>query len=230
MPLVSCIMPVYNGEKYIGEAIDSVLAQRGAPSELIVVDDGSTDGTAQVVHTFGERVRCLKQENAGPTVARNAGLALATGDLLAFIDADDVWEPDRLARQYADMMLEPAVDISVCLILNFFEAGFEPVTDFEKNHPKNAAVAGHAATGMLVWKRTFELVGPFNPELQHGSSADWFLRARAAGVRDRLVNEVLVHRRIHGENLSTKFSNESRAEFLSVIKASLDKRRHGQGA
>jgi glycosyltransferase involved in cell wall biosynthesis len=228
-PLVSCILPVYNGEKYIRQAIESVLAQSYPRVEIVVVDDGSTDGTEYVVRTFGDRVRYLRQDNAGPTIARNTGLAAATGELIAFIDADDLWSTDRLAVQYADLIAEPPVEVSVCLILNFFEPGFEPATEYERNHPKNAAVAGHAATGILLWKRTIERIGPFTPELHHGSSADWFLRARSLGVQDRLVNKVLVHRRIHGENLSKKFAEDSRSEFLSVIKASLDKRRKEQG-
>jgi len=229
-PLISCIMPVCNGEKYILEALESVMAQSYPLTEVIVVDDGSTDGTEQIVRTFGDRVRYLGRENAGPTIARNTGIAAATGDVIAFIDSDDVWSSDRLAVQFADMVSEPPVEVSVCLIKNFFEPGFEPATEFERNHPKNGPMPGHLSTGMLVWKKTMERIGVFNPALSHGSSTDWFLRARKAGVKDRLVSEILVHRRIHGENLSMRNADRSRDQFLAIIKASLDRRREGESA
>ena len=99
--LVSCIVPVYNGERYLREALDSILAQTYRPLEIIVADDGSADGTAGVVATFGDQVRYVRQHNQGPSSARNLGIRVPTGDFIAFLDADDLWHPEKLARQIA---------------------------------------------------------------------------------------------------------------------------------
>jgi len=97
-PLISCIVPVYNGERYLKEALDSILVQTHCPLEIIVADDGSTDGTASVVAGYGEGVKHLWQPNAGETAARNMGLSAAQGEFVAFLDADDLWHPEKLAR------------------------------------------------------------------------------------------------------------------------------------
>lgn len=98
-PLISCIVPVYNGEKYLDETLDSIFAQTYRPLEVIVIDDGSTDGTGNLVKARTEEVIYVLQDNAGPAAARNVGIATASADYLAFIDADDLWLPDKLTRQ-----------------------------------------------------------------------------------------------------------------------------------
>src|SRR5690242_6106612 len=105
--LISCIIPVYNGERYIKESIDSVLAQTYGTLELIVVDDGSIDGTAEVVTHYGERLRYVRQANGGTAAACNHGLSLAQGEFMAFQAADDVWHPEKLARQMARFAARP---------------------------------------------------------------------------------------------------------------------------
>ena len=97
---VSTIIPVFNGARYLGEAIESVMVQTHPALDVIVVDDGSTDGSAAVAQSFGDRVFTVRQQNLGQAAALNAGLALATGEYVAFLDADDLWEPEKAARQY----------------------------------------------------------------------------------------------------------------------------------
>ena len=99
--LLSVIMPVYNGAEFLAEAVASIVAQAYQPLEIIVVDDGSTDETATIVQSLGGEIRYLYQFNQGPAAARNAGLALAQGDLIAFLDVDDLWPADKLAQQMA---------------------------------------------------------------------------------------------------------------------------------
>src|SRR5690242_4967891 len=96
-PTVTCIVPVFNGERYLGEALDSIFAQGHQPLEVLVVDDGSTDGSAAVAKSYGDRVRYFFQPNAGPAAARNLGLEAARGEFIAFLDADDLWHRDKLA-------------------------------------------------------------------------------------------------------------------------------------
>jgi glycosyltransferase involved in cell wall biosynthesis len=106
-PLVSVVVPVRNGERFLGEALDSVLAQDYEPVELIVVDDGSTDGSGDIAGARGAHV--IRQEGGGLAAARNAGLAAAQGELVAFIDADDVWLPGKLVRQVEYLLDRPDV-------------------------------------------------------------------------------------------------------------------------
>src|SRR5947209_3181201 len=98
-PTVSAVIPVYNGQRFVADAINSVLDQSHPVLECLVIDDGSTDATSPVVEAFGARVVYVRQENAGVSVARNRGAELARGDLVAFLDHDDVWLRDKLARQ-----------------------------------------------------------------------------------------------------------------------------------
>lgn len=106
LPLVSAVVPVHNGERFLAAALDSVLFQDYEPLEVIVVDDGSTDRSAEVASS--RPVRLLRQENAGMAAARNAGIAHASGELVAFIDADDEWLPEAVARQAAVLAKEPS--------------------------------------------------------------------------------------------------------------------------
>lgn len=96
---ISVVIPAYNSEAHVGRALDSVLAQTFGADEIIVVDDGSTDGTGKVVASYGERVKCIRQENAGPGAARNTGIHAATGNWVAFLDADDEWVAEKLKLQ-----------------------------------------------------------------------------------------------------------------------------------
>ena len=104
---VSVVIPAYNVEKYIGRAIDSVLAQTRRPDEIIIVDDGSTDSTAEVIKSYGSKVRFIRQENGGASVARNTGIEAATGQWIAFLDADDEWLPEKLQLQIEHLMRNP---------------------------------------------------------------------------------------------------------------------------
>src|SRR5215471_2204625 len=111
--LISCIIPAYNAERYLREAIDSVLAQTYRPIEVLVVDDGSTDQTGEIVESYGARVHYLRQTNAGPAAARNCGFIEARGDFVAFCDADDVWHTEKLERQW--MHLHQRGELGYCV-------------------------------------------------------------------------------------------------------------------
>lgn len=119
-PLVTCIVPVFNGESYLSETLDSLLAQSYHPIEIIVVDDGSTDGTPAIVRRYGQQIRYLRQANAGAATARNLGLTAARGEFVAFLDADDLWHREKLDRQMVRFQARPELDYCLAHVQNFW--------------------------------------------------------------------------------------------------------------
>jgi glycosyltransferase involved in cell wall biosynthesis len=225
--LVSCIVPAYNAERYLGDAIDSILGQSYGQVEVLVCDDGSTDGTGDVVNRYGARVRYLRQENAGPCVARNLGVAHAMGEYYAFLDADDVWLPSKLARQMARFEARPELDYSVAHVENFID-GVWPAVGVAP--ALLTALPGFTVVALVVPRQAFARIGGFDASLKHSSDTDWFLRADEAGAIGELLPDVLVRRRLHGGNRSIQLAGSSRDEYLRIVKAALDRRRGRPGA
>ena len=223
-PLVSCVIPVFNGERHVREAIDSVLAQTHRPIEIVVVDDGSTDGTADAVRLYGDQVRYAHQANAGPPAARNHGLALARGDFVAFLDADDRWLPEKLAVQLARFAERPELDCCVTHARLFWtdalraeEALFRAQGRIEQ--------PGLAGTTMIARRRAFAAIGGFDTAQKHVATVTWFARARDAGLAVETLPDVLALRRMHEGNLSRQERGDSHDEFLLMFKRTLDRRR-----
>jgi glycosyltransferase involved in cell wall biosynthesis len=227
---VSCIVPVFNGERFLSDAVDSILAQVHRPIEIIVVDDGSTDGTPGVIAGYGDRVRGLRQANTGPAAARNAGVGSARGEFVAFLDADDRWHPEKLARQVARFAARPQLDVSVTHLQNFWIADLREEEARLRAHRIARPMAAYLASTILARRRVFAFVGEFDPELRFGHSCEWFLRAEARGAVVEEIPEVLYYRRLHHHNRSRQHSAESREEFLRLVKAHLDRRRGGKRA
>ena len=219
-PRISCIIPAWNAGAYLAPAIESVLGQSYPPHELIVVDDGSTDGTPEVIASFAGRVRAVRQDNAGHGAARNAGLKLAHGDFVAFLDADDLWHPGKLQQQVAAFREERDLGLCFSWLRNF--SGEPPAWTAEGGE---ASVPGYSSVTALVRRAVFDRVGLFDPALRHGGDRDFFMRAAEAGIAKRLLAEVLVLRRLHDANRSRQLSDNSRAEYVRILKASLDRRR-----
>jgi glycosyltransferase involved in cell wall biosynthesis len=225
-PHISCIIPVFNGEKYLSEAIESILKQTYPFLEIIVVDDGSTDGTATVVSSYRSRIRYVRQSNAGPAMARNLGLSAARGDYLAFLDADDLWHPAKLERQVACFQHRCELELCVTHVQNFWVPELKDEADRFRNHRLTRPLPGYVTQTLLARRALFERVGPFNVALRHGDAQDWFLRAAEEGAVMKLLPDVLVYRRLHHGNFSREVS-AAHDDHLLIIKASLDRRRVG---
>jgi glycosyltransferase involved in cell wall biosynthesis len=223
--LISCIVPVFNGEGYIREALESILAQTHRPLEIIVADDGSTDRTASIVAGFGERVRYVKQSNKGPATARNLGLSMATGDLVAFLDADDLWHPEKLERQLARFHARPELDYCVTHAQNFWIPELEVEAEKYHNHRISKPMPGYVTQTLMARRVLFEAIGLFDSALSHSDSTDWFLRAAEHGAVMELLPEVLTYRRLHSNNRSRIRAAKSRDEFLELLRLSLGRRR-----
>jgi glycosyltransferase involved in cell wall biosynthesis len=226
-PLVSVMIGVYNAEAYLGEAIDSVLAQTYQPLELIVVDDGLTDGSGDVAKAHGDALRYERQENAGNGAARNRGVELASGSLLAFLDADDRFLPDKLERQWKALEDGDGADMVFGHVREFVSP---ELSQLERGAIRAAAEPSPwtAPNLMLIRRDAFFRVGPFSETLKVGVTVDWYARALEAGLRGVMLDEVVLERRLHTQNNGLRES-DSRSQYLHVLKASLDRRR-GSGA
>ena len=226
-PLISCIVPVFNGARYLAEALESILNQTYRPLEIIVIDDGSTDQTPAVMRRYSDRIRSLHQDNAGPAKARNRGGAESGGDCIAFLDADDLWHPEKLERQAARFRARPELDVCVTHVQNFWIPELEKEKVRLQNHRFAQPLPGYATQALLARRSVFDRVGCFDDSLRAVDDTDWFLRAFEVGVILEMLSDVLVRRRLHDKNLSRgALAYES---LLDVIKNSLDRRRRQDG-
>jgi len=210
-PLVSVVIPAYNAAAYLEDALGSVAAQGYEPIEAIVVDDGSSDGTCEVARCFQPPVTLIAQAHAGPGAARNAGVAAARGEFLAFLDADDLWTASSLALRLTALE-QRGLDLIYGQAIEFGGGMASP--------PQAALLAGTA----LLRTASFHRVGWFRTDLRVGEFIDWCARAREAGLRMEALAEAVLRRRIHGSNLGVR-EREARADYLEVVRAALERRR-----
>ncbi|MCX6033071.1 MAG: glycosyltransferase family A protein [Chloroflexi bacterium] len=220
---ITVIIPVHNGERYLGEAIQSVLAQTLPPTGILIVDDGSTDDSAQIARAFGPPVRCLRQPNRGPAAARNLGVSQATGDLLAFLDADDLWTTDKLARQMQMLQADPACEAVLGRVGNFISPELD---DAERRLlSKSATQTGSFHIGALLIRRTaFLRVGWFDTRWRQGEFIEWWARAARLNLSFTVLPELVLRRRLHTGNLMRR-DVQGRADYLRLLRELLAQRR-----
>lgn len=228
-PLVSCIVPVYNGELYLAEAIESVRAQTYPRLEIIIVDDGSADGTAGIARRYAPHATYLHQQNQGPAAARNLGLGAARGEFVSFLDADDLWHPGKIERQLSCFEAHAGLEVCLTKFQNFWVEELAREARKLKDHPLARPMTGFAPPTLLARRSVFEKVGLFDPTRRHGENMDWFLRAADLNVAIHLLPEPLVRRRIHPGNMTRTEGSASRDAFLRFVKDVLDRRRRGEG-
>jgi glycosyltransferase involved in cell wall biosynthesis len=197
-PLVSAIIPVYNGAKFIAEAINSICMQNYDPMEIIVVDDGSTDDTPGIVQSF-KNIRYIYQPNQGCAAARNNGIRNSTGKLIAFLDADDYWTNNNLNIQVTCLLKHPHIGYSLGMQRNFLECGIERPSWVREELMLKEYIGTLQA--LVMHKEIFDTVGLFNEDFRISSDVEWFSRLADAGISRMVVPEVVVYRRIHDSNL-----------------------------
>jgi glycosyltransferase involved in cell wall biosynthesis len=221
-PLVSVVIPVYNGARYLRAALESVFAQTYRSFEVIVVDDGSVDDSGKIAQSFPE-VHYIRQENQGVAAARNNGIAVARGEFFAFLDQDDLWTPEKLRLQIGHLFSHPDLGYTLTHQQFFLEPGATLPAWFRKE--LLSSVHTGWVLGTLVVRRTvFDTVGNFSTGYSAANDSDWFFRAKAAGIPMAVVPELLLLKRIHGANDSGR-SKEILSELLKVVKTSLDRQR-----
>ena len=221
---VSVLLACWNAAPYVEEAVQSVLDQRPAPFEVIAVDDGSTDRSAAVLEGFGTRLVLIRQANSGVCAALNRAAAEAAGDALAFIDADDLWTPGKLARQMEALAADPALDA----VFGFMETFASPdLREDERSRlriPERPAPA-FTKNGILIRKAAFDRLGGFDPERRNADFFAWYARAIREGFRWRLLPDVVCRRRLHAQNMSRLDRDRQNRDYLLTMKAFLDARR-----
>lgn len=200
---ISCIVPVFNMERYVGEALQSVLSQSQRHCEILVVDDGSSDSTAREVQRFGDAVIYLHQPHAGVSAARNLGVGRARGEFICFLDADDRYHPAKLRDQIDAFTCNPKLEFCDAHSRYFWT---EELTENERRadhryaHPFWETLApGHISTWM-VRRAAFDRVGLFDEDLHFSEDTDWLLRCRDAGVVRQTLPQCLSSRRLHPGN------------------------------
>ncbi len=218
---VTVIIPIFNGERFIEGVIKNVREQDYAPLEIIIIDDGSTDSTADAVASFRDNIRYIHQENRGPAAARNRGINMSSGNVIAFLDVDDLWPRNKVKRQVSFLQDNPRVEIVQGLIQEFaLNIPIEPekVPLKASSKPYNFINLGCAS----FRKSVFDKVGLFDETLHFNEDTDWFFRAWENNIAKSVLNEVSLFYRKHAGNMT---GNVGLVEsgFVRLFKKHLDR-------
>ncbi len=223
MSRISAIVAVRDGELYIADAIDSMLGQSMPPDEVVVVDDGSRDGTAAIVEGYDDPVRMIRQEPLGQSVALNAALGTVDGELIAFLDADDLWTPRKLELQCGALENDPELDVVFGQVEEFISPDLSEAERAELRATERPTPAKLKGT-MVIRSTALRRAGPFAAGWQVAEFVDWYSRATDAGLREKMLPEVVLRRRLHRTNIGRR-RKDSRSEYVTVMRERLQRRR-----
>lgn len=220
---ITAIIPAYNALDFLPGAIASIRTQTFPVEEIIVVDDGSADGTADYAASL-PGVHFIRQENAGPAAARNTALKVASGDFVAFLDADDRWPADKLETQLERFHREPELMVVSGRVQYRFLTGAPIERDEELKMRRDNSII-HVHLGAALFRReAFETVGLFDPSFRFHEDQDWFLRFKESGRRMAILDEITLHYQVHGGNMTNGMDMQATG-LLRAMKNSLDRRR-----
>ncbi len=221
---ISVIIPAYNSTVHLLTCLNSVIAQTYAVSEIIIIDDGSTNNTKQLVKSYkDERISYYYQENKGIGGARNTGVKKAKGNYLAFIDHDDVWVPHKLQLQIERLLLDSSTDVVFSHISQFYSSEVNKEYKAKYLCPTRPSKGRHAGT-MLIKKDDFLKVGFYDEQLGVGESIDWVGRLDDCLLRSAIIPEVLMYRRMHYNNFGI-ISKQNRQDFAKVFAKRIKEKR-----
>ena len=229
-PKVSVIIPNYNYEKFIAATVESVLSQTYGNIEIIIIDDGSKDNSLEVLKQFGDKIRVIEQKNAGVSVARNHGVSLSTGEYIAFLDADDIWLPEKLERQIEKFNSDAEIGLVHCS-MTLINPKEEPIGEMNNGQEgfvseefllfERGVVVGAGSTA-LVKRSIFDEVGGF--DLRLSTAADWdFCYQVSRKHKIGFVPEPLVLYRMHGTNMHGNINAMEHDMLLGFDKAFAEK-------
>lgn len=226
-PTVTAAIAVRDGEAYLAEAIESVLAQSRPCDQVVVVDNGSTDRSAAIAAGYGPPVEVVGESRPGIGAARNAAVRAARGDFLAFLDADDLWERGKIEAQLGAFAAEPELQLVFGHVRQFVSPDMPAAEAATLRVPAEPQPGLHIGA-MLARRDAIEAVGPWAEEVRVSDGLTFFLRARELGLAQKMLAETVTLRRVHGANHSIH-NRDERAEFARHLKRSLDRRRGAVG-
>ncbi len=200
-PLVSVIVAVKNGARFLAQALDSILAQDYRPLEIIIVDGQSTDDTARIAHSYPE-ARFLPQATLGVANAYNQGIAAALGEFVAFLSHDDLWLLEKLSSQVDYMQAHPEIDYTVTRAEFFVEPGFAFPSHLLREELLEGSRVMRIMETLVARRELFDQIGGLDPQFATGEDVDWYARAQDAAVPLAVLDEVLLRKRIHDANTS----------------------------
>jgi glycosyltransferase involved in cell wall biosynthesis len=223
---VSAIVPVYNGEKFLAEAINNIQQQNYQPLEIIVVDDGSTDRTPLIAREFQDLIHYIYSANKGPSGARNLGIKIAKGNVIAFLDVDDLWSPNKLQKQISYLASNPCLDIVQGLIQQMKLA--RPLVDEKKMDFQISSSPYHFLNlGSAIYRKSvFEKVGLFDENFRHNEDTEWFFRAWKNNINKLVIDEVTLYYRQHNNNMTLEPKSTVYFGILKILKKHLDAERN----
>ncbi|MCX7121763.1 MAG: glycosyltransferase family A protein [Gammaproteobacteria bacterium] len=209
---ISTVIPVYNGEKYISKAIDSVLEQTIKIDEIIVVDDGSTDKTAEIVQGYGDKVNYYYQKNLGVSAARNKGITIARTDFISFLDHDDMYFSDYIENLYTEFQLDKTLDVAIGKIKYLFE---NRALQFNEE-----GLFSHSISSALFKSNVFSKIGFFDETIISSEDLDILLRMKTYNLKINSVDKVCLAYRIHNESVthSERYKKQAHKDRLYVLK------------
>ena len=220
-PLVSVIIAVKNGERFLAEAINSVLAQDYRPLEIVVVDGHSTDKTAQIARSFPQ-VRYVEQQECGIPDAYNTGIGAARGEIIAFLSHDDRWPPDKLSVQVSYLIEHPEIQYTVAK-MEFFLEQDQPIPSGFRPDLLQGDRVGRVMETLVVRKSLFDDIGLFRTDLSTAEDVEWFARANDHGIKMAVIPQVLLYKRVHNSNSSMTIENNR--NLLKALRQSVHRKR-----
>ncbi len=218
--MISIIITTYNRAHYLGEALESAMQQTYPDTEIIVIDDGSTDNTSQLISTLPKKVRYYYQENSGASAAKNIGLSYADGEYIAFLDSDDRWSHDKLDKQHKILKGDPNIDLVFCHSKQFISPELN-ADEARGLYCPDESMPAPVSTALLCKRNTFTKIGDFKADLKVGIEMDWHLRARSMNMNIKILPDVLFERRVHPGNSGYTHS-EYRKQHADILKSHLD--------
>jgi glycosyltransferase involved in cell wall biosynthesis len=216
-------MVVFNGMSYLREALDSIASQTLQPCDFVAVDDGSTDGTGDLLREFGARV--IRTERLGYARACDIAVPTVDGDVIACLDHDDRWRPDKLARQLSFLAAQPDIAFVGALCAMFRDPGVARPPWWKPSWDEGIPEPSLAPSATLYRRTAFERAGGFAADgIKVSEDVAWTARAHDLGLRSAVIDEILVERRIHANNTSGDQELRVR-EHLAIAWASIARKR-----
>lgn len=215
------VIAVFDGERFLAEAIASAKTQTHSPLEVIVVDDGSRDGSAELAAKLGARV--LRHPHRGVSAARNAGIAAARGDLIAFLDADDRWPVERLAVQVQRFIRRPELGFVIGRARLFLDPGSPRPEWFTDDLASGESVL--ARLTLVARREVFERVGGFDESIDICEDFDWLARGRDAEIPYEVLDDVVLEYRVHGANTGVARRADLERGLLRTLRSSIERKR-----